>query len=191
MLCRLVAVAQPKGDVVHGTLGNTGLKVSAIGYGLGRYPDPDIIARCIESGGNYFDTGRTYGGGHSERMFGISIRGKRDKVVIMNIRAMAGAYTPADEKLLYVRKEENSPLYCRRCYQCKGQFPKGVPVTDELRFLAYNDFGPSLEQARLSFMELSREVRSLRCIDCSSCAIECPNGARVRDRLIRAQELLA
>ncbi len=111
--------------------------------------------------------------------------------VEMNIRAMTGSYTPADEKLLYVRSEQNRPFYCRMCYQCKGQCPQGVPVTDELRFLAYNDFGRSLEQARLSFMDLPRKVRNVRCSDCSSCAIKCPNRVMVRDRLIRAQELLA
>ena len=380
--CNLEAASQAPGEVVYRTLGKTGLKVSGVGYGLGQYPDPDIIARCIELGVNYFDTGRIYGGGHSERIFGISIKGRRDKVLIstktgestkeailkdidvslqtlgtdhvdvyhlhgrdtperapqeaiealriikkqgktraiglsthdpnnmvdyiiqsgldvvqtsysyviggvyrdaaikklhdagigvvamkpvigltnapremgpmpdyfnermlkaygftspprdfsyqpplkageetgvaalrwvlrnpgvstsvphhesvheleMNIRAMTGPFTPADEKLLYVRKEENSPLYCRMCYQCKGQCPQGLPVTDMLRFLAYNDFGRSLQQARLSFMELPREVRNLRCSDCSSCAIQCPNGVMVRDRLIRAQELLA
>jgi uncharacterized protein len=376
------AGSQGSGKVVYRTLGKTGLNPSGVGYGLGQYPDPDIITRCIELGVNYFDTARFYGEGNSERMLSIAMRGKRDKVLIstktssskkedifkdidtslqvlgtdhvdvllmasrdtperipseaveameilkkqgkirafgcsthdpnnmvdhvikckldvvqtsysyviggvyrdaalkklheagigvvamkpvigltsapkqrgpmpeyfndrmlkaygfatpptdfsyqpplkageetgvaalkwvlrnpaistsvphhesvheleMNIRAMSGPYTPADEKLLYVRSRENSPLYCRMCYQCKGQCPKGVPVTDELRFLAYNDFGRSLEQARLNFVELPREVRNLRCSDCSSCAIKCPNGVMVRERLIRAQELLA
>lgn len=61
--------------------------------------------------------------------------------VEMNIRAMTGEYSPADEKLLYVRSLENGPLYCRMGYQRKGQCPRGVPVTEELRFPAYNDFG--------------------------------------------------
>lgn len=113
------------------------------------------------------------------------------KELEMNIRAMTGSYSPEDEKLLYVRNEQNRPFYCRMCYQCKGQCPKGVPVTDELRFLAYNDFGRSLHQARLNFMELPWEVRNLRCSDCTECIIQCPNGIKVRDRLIRAQELLA
>jgi predicted aldo/keto reductase-like oxidoreductase len=77
------------------------------------------------------------------------------------------------------------------CYQCKGQCPQGVPVTDVLRFLAYNDFGGSLYQARLNFMDLPRKIRNVRCSECPSCAVQCPNGVMVRDRLIRAQELLA
>ena len=109
----------------------------------------------------------------------------------MNFRAMSEPYTPADEKMLYVMNEQIRPSYCRMCYECKGQCPKGVPVTDELRFLAYNDFYGDFHQARASFMELPRAIRNVSCGDCSSCAIQCPNGVMVRDRLIRAQELLA
>jgi aryl-alcohol dehydrogenase-like predicted oxidoreductase len=109
----------------------------------------------------------------------------------MNFRAMAEPFTPQDQKMLYVRNEEIRPLYCRMCYECKGQCPKGVPVTDELRILAYNDFGGNFPQARASFRSLPKEIQEIRCSDCSACAIECPNGVDVRNRLIRAQELLA
>ena len=40
-------------------------------------------------------------------------------------------------------------------------------------------------------VELSKEIKRVRCNDCSDCVIQCPNGVHVRDRLIRAQELLA
>jgi len=109
----------------------------------------------------------------------------------MNFRAMSEPYTMADEKLLYVMNEQVRPDYCRMCYECKGQCPKGVPATDVLRFLAYHDFCGNYHQAVVSFRDLSKEIRDVRCSDCSSCAIKCPNGVRVHDRLIRAQELLA
>jgi predicted aldo/keto reductase-like oxidoreductase len=109
----------------------------------------------------------------------------------MNFRAMAEPYTLQDEKTLYVRNEEIRSRYCRMCYACKGKCPKGVPVTDELRYLAYNDFGRNFNQARASFTLLPKEIRSIRCRDCSACAIRCPNGVAVQDRLIRAQTLLA
>ncbi len=347
---------QPAG-VTYRMLGRTGLKVSAVGYGLGYDPQPEIIERCIDLGLNYFDTSRIYAQGNSERILGAAIKGKRDKAVIstktpsrtkadilkdmdtslqaigtdhvdvyhlhardtpervpdeavealeivkkqgktraigvsthdpnnmvdhiikckldvvqttysyaigapyrdaaikklqdagigviamkvvialttapkdlsqkpvlkteetpvaairwvlrnpaicttvphhgslkeleMNIRGMTGTYSPADEKLLYVRNEQIRPFYCRMCYQCNGQCPQGVPVTDVLRFLAYNDFGGSFYQARLSFMDLPRKIRNVRCSECLYCAIQCPNGVMIRDRLIRAQELLA
>jgi len=111
--------------------------------------------------------------------------------VEMNFRAMAEPYTPQDEKMLFARSEEIRPLYCRMCYECKGKCPKGVPVTDELRYLAYNDFAGDFRQARGNFMRLSQEIRNVKCSDCSSCAIKCPNGVEVQTRLMRAQELLA
>lgn len=109
----------------------------------------------------------------------------------MNFRAMSEDYNPSDEKLLFVLNEKIRPSYCRMCYECSGKCPKGMPVTDVLRYLAYNDFCGNYHQALANFRGLDKEVREVRCSDCSSCAIECPNGVRVRDRLVRAQELLA
>ncbi len=109
----------------------------------------------------------------------------------MNFRAMSEPYTPEDEKRLYVLNEQIRPSYCRMCYECSGQCPKGLPVTDVLRFLAYHDFCGNYHQALASFRDLLKEVRDVRCGDCSQCAIRCPNGVHVRERLIRAQELLA
>lgn len=109
----------------------------------------------------------------------------------MNFRAMTEPYTLQDEKMLYARNEEIRPDYCRMCYECKGQCPNGVPVTDELRYLAYHDFGGDFHQARDNFMRLPEALRSVHCSDCSACAIRCPNGVDVRSRLIKAQYLLA
>jgi len=109
----------------------------------------------------------------------------------MNFRAMSEPYKPSDEKLLYVMNERIRPSYCRMCYECSGKCPQNMPVTDVLRFLAYHDYCGNYHQARTSFVGLSKEIREVRCRDCSDCAIQCPNGVHVRDRLIRAQELLA
>jgi predicted aldo/keto reductase-like oxidoreductase len=109
----------------------------------------------------------------------------------MNIRAMSEPYTPSDEKLLYVMNERIRPSYCRMCYQCRDKCPQGLPVTDMLRFLAYHDYCGNYHQARMSFMELPKETRDVRCKDCSECAVKCPNGVQVQARLIRAQDLLA
>jgi predicted aldo/keto reductase-like oxidoreductase len=347
--------AETPDNVAYRVLGKTGLKVSVVGSGVGIEPDPQVIARAIDLGVNYFDTARMYGNGNSERITGTALKGKRDKVILatktdgrtksdifkdmdaslktldtdyvdiyhlhsrdtpdtitdeaveacemlkkegktrfigvsthdvhavadhileigkfdvvqttysyaiggaplrreaisrlyaagigmvamkviiavagfiprdvnlpkegplaaikwvllnpaisttvpytkdiseleMNVRAMAEVYTPQDEKMLYTRNQEIRPLYCRMCYECKGKCPKGVPVTDELRFLAYYDFGGNFNQARDNFRRLAEETRRVRCSDCSSCAIQCPNGVDVRNRLIRAQGLLA
>lgn len=347
-------LAQAPAGTSYRVLGKTGLKVSGVGCGVGITPNPEVIARAIDLGVNYFDTARGYGEGASERITGAALKGKRHKVVLatktdgrtqaeiqkdmdaslkalgtdhvdiwhlhsrdtpdtitdeavaacemlkkqgktrfmgvsthnvqavadrilqvgkfdvvqttysyalagapfrreaiaklhnagigmvamkviiavagfvprevklpnegplaavkwvlrnpaisttvpyvkniaeleMNVRAMTEKYTPEDEKMLYVRNQEIRPLYCRMCYECKGKCPQNVPVTEELRFLAYNDFGGDFQQARNSFLRLPREIRNVQCSDCSSCAIQCPNGVDVQNRLIRAQALL-
>ena len=109
----------------------------------------------------------------------------------MNFRAMTEPYTSSDESMLFARNEKIRPLYCRMCYECKGKCPNGIPVADELRYLAYNDFAGDFRQARNNFLRLPDEIRAVRCSGCSSCAICCPNGVDVRNRLIRAQDLLA
>jgi uncharacterized protein len=111
--------------------------------------------------------------------------------VEMNFRAMTEPYTPQDEKMLFARNEEIRPLYCRMCYECKGKCPKGIPVTDELRYLAYYDFAGDFRQARNNYLRLPNEIRAVRCSDCYACDIRCPNGVEVRSRLIRAQDLLS
>jgi predicted aldo/keto reductase-like oxidoreductase len=349
------AFSKTPDGVAYRVLGKTGLKVSSVGSGVGIEPDPQVIARAIDLGVNYFDTARGYGNGKSELITGTALKGKRDKAILatktdgitkaaifkdmdaslkalntdyvdiyhlhsrdtpdtitdeaveaceilkkqgktrfigvsthdvhavadhilkigkfdvvqttysyaiggaplrreaiaklyaagigivamkviiavagfipkdinlpkegplaavkwvllnpaisttvpyvkniaeleMNVRAMTEAYTPQDEKMLYTRNQEIRPFYCRMCYECKGKCPKGVPVTDELRFLAYYDFGGDFQQAQENFRLLPKEIRNVRCSDCSSCVIECPNGVDVRNRLIRAQQLLA
>ena len=44
---------------------------------------------------------------------------------------------------------------------------------------------------RESFLSLPQEVRDVRCKDCGSCSVQCPNGVQVSKRLQIAQELFA
>jgi aryl-alcohol dehydrogenase-like predicted oxidoreductase len=72
---------EPTG-LVYRTLGKTGLKVTAVGCAAGAIPDPDILARALDMGVNYYDTARIYGQGKSEQILGRAIKGKRDKIVL-------------------------------------------------------------------------------------------------------------
>lgn len=83
--------------------GNTGIKVSEIGFGcwaiggnaFGQSYGPtsdkesiDALNRAIDLGLNFFDTADVYGRGHSEELLGKAIKGKRDRVIVA---AKAGA----------------------------------------------------------------------------------------------------
>ena len=109
----------------------------------------------------------------------------------MNVRAMSEPYSAADEKLLAQINEDIRPLYCRMCYQCSGQCPKGVRVADTIRYLFYADFYGQFALGREHFLALPEEARAARCRDCDSCQVKCPNGVHVAERLIRAQDLFA
>jgi aryl-alcohol dehydrogenase-like predicted oxidoreductase len=75
--------------------GATGLTVSEIGLGawqLGNRTDwadgPDeaeslaIVRAAVDGGVTFFDTAPGYAGGHSERLLGEALRGRRDEVVL-------------------------------------------------------------------------------------------------------------
>ena len=76
----LESVFQTPPKVVYRTLGKTGLKVSGVGYGIGFKPVPEVVARAIDMGINYYDTSRDYA--DSEETFSKVIKGKRDKIHI-------------------------------------------------------------------------------------------------------------
>lgn len=105
-----------------------------------------------------------------------------------NFRAMAEPFGPEDEKLLAALNEAIRPYYCRMCYRCAGQCPKGAAVPETLRCLSYADLHGQFALGREHFLALPVSARRVRCRDC---AVQCPNGVRVAERMIRAQELLA
>jgi aryl-alcohol dehydrogenase-like predicted oxidoreductase len=70
-------------------LGNSGLKVSAVGIGCNNFGmriDQEatnaVVGAALDAGINFFDTADVYGGSQSEVMLGKALAGKRDEVVI-------------------------------------------------------------------------------------------------------------
>jgi hypothetical protein len=108
-----------------------------------------------------------------------------------NIEAMGSPFSEADQKTLTAQLDYIRPLYCRMCDECSGKCPKGVPVSDVLRHLAYAEGYGEFELGRENFLELPTEVRNVRCDLCPVCTINCPNGVRVAERLKQAQEWFA
>lgn len=106
-----------------------------------------------------------------------------------NSQAMSQTFSDADRKLLTARVEEIRPIYCRMCGRCDGKCPQGLPVSDVLRYLSYAEGYGQFPLGRERFLELPGNLAGVRCRECSSCPIECPNGVRVTERLSRAQEL--
>ena len=64
------------------TLGRTGLKVSAVGFGPTSIDIPGIAKRALDMGVNFIDTGRMYASGKNEEMVGRVIKDIRKKIII-------------------------------------------------------------------------------------------------------------
>jgi len=65
-------------------LGRTGLEVTSLGMGATRTMEPVVVKAALDSGINFFDTGRRYAGGNNEIMLGKVFKGIRDKVIIQS-----------------------------------------------------------------------------------------------------------
>ncbi|MDM4718409.1 aldo/keto reductase [Micromonospora sp. WMMA1363] len=123
--------------VMTRTLGRSGIEVSALGMGCwaiggpwaeGAQPlgwgvvDDDesvrAVRRALDEGVTLFDTADTYGAGHSERILGRALAGRRDEAVV----ATKWGYT-FDEVSRQATGEDASSAYLRRA------------VTDSLRRL--------------------------------------------------------
>lgn len=122
------------------TLGRSGIEVSAMGLGcmaigkswtylgeqtrFGEVNDDEslrAIHRALDLGINFFDTAANYGAGHSERILGRVIRGRRDKVVIatkfghlVDEEAKSITYygddPNSDEVVRHIRKDSEASL---------------------------------------------------------------------------------
>jgi Pyruvate/2-oxoacid:ferredoxin oxidoreductase delta subunit len=55
--------------------------------------------------------------------------------------------------------------------------------------LMYAESYGQFSLGRENYQSLAPELTEVRCTDCESCSVHCPNGVRVSERLIRSQEI--
>jgi 1-deoxyxylulose-5-phosphate synthase len=71
-------------------LGNSGVRVSAVGLGTNRFGSADmpqaevnrVIDAALDAGVNFLDTANVYNEGRSEETLGVALKGRMDKVVM-------------------------------------------------------------------------------------------------------------
>jgi hypothetical protein len=68
--------------LTYRSIGKTGLKVTAVGFGCMVTSDASVIERASDIGINYFDTARDYQHGNNERMVGAALKKKRKDLVL-------------------------------------------------------------------------------------------------------------
>jgi len=114
-------------------LGNSDLKISAIGLGCmsmsgtyGKSDDAesiDVIHHALDLGVNFLDSSDMYGWGHNEELLGRALKGRREQVVLTT---KFGQVQSADGKGNLV---DGTPAYIRRA--CDASLKRlGVDVID-------------------------------------------------------------
>jgi hypothetical protein len=93
----------PSGPAMrYKTLGKTGLKVTAVGFGCMVTSDGSVVERAADIGITYFDTARNYQSGNNERMVGAALKNRRKDIVLSTkteARDKAGALAQLDTSL--------------------------------------------------------------------------------------------
>jgi aryl-alcohol dehydrogenase-like predicted oxidoreductase len=133
--------------------------------------DSSVIARAVDMGITYFDTARGYQSGNNERRVGAALKGHRNKIVLSSKSAAKTGKEAAD--------------------QIDTRLREGALVAETIRYLSYAEFYGQFGLGREHFLSLPDEAPASRCGDCESCSVHCPNGVRLSQRLIRAQELFS
>ncbi len=91
------------------TLGRTGLRVAAVGFGTTLTDVPNVVKKVIDMGINFIDTGRMYAGGKNEEMIGKVVKDVRKNIIIQS--KFSGSYKN-DEKA--IEKSINDSLRALR-----------------------------------------------------------------------------
>jgi hypothetical protein len=90
-------------------------------------------------------------------------------------------------------REQASSRYCRvSCKECLAACPANVAVNDVLRFAMYHEDYGMERMAADHYAELESGRKPLGCAGCAApCESACPYGLPVREKLVRAHEILS
>ena len=109
---------------------------------------------------------------------------------------VAASAQPLDRAALVMvarYREQASSRYCRvSCKECLVACPANVAVNDVLRFAMYHEDYGMERMAADYYAELESGRKPLGCAGCAApCESACPHGLPVREKLIRAHEILS
>ena len=83
--------------------------------------------------------------------------------------------------------------YCRvGCEECLNACPNNVPINDVLRYSMYFEDYKMEKEAIRYYAEIDDQIKPYSCVSCNGvCSDACPYGLKVRENLIRANEILS
>lgn len=98
-----------------------------------------------------------------------------------------------DMGILSAYRDQAGSQYCRvSCTECLSACPHNVAVNDILRYAMYFEDYRREKEAMQHYSALDEPRKPINCIRCEGpCTAACPYGLPVRDKLIRAHNLLS
>jgi len=155
-------------------LGKTGIEMSDISFGGAGIGSPDVVARAVERGVNYFDTSPDYSRTGSEQVIGQALRPHRDKVFIASKFCTADGHLPKDTPVSTIIASVEASLrrlqtdYLDVCiiHECNDLGRLMAPTFHEafdrlkeqgkVRFLGVSSHTPNLEQVMRTAVDSGR-----------------------------------
>ena len=98
--------------------------------------------------------------------------------------------TPKEEAAVEAIRRFARAEMCSYCGACLAGCPRGVAISDVLRFAAYHEAYGCPSHARRMYAQLPASQRAEACANCGNCERVCPQGMAVRGKLRRAGALL-
>ncbi|MBC7287444.1 MAG: aldo/keto reductase [Armatimonadetes bacterium] len=105
--------------------------------------------------------------------------------------AVLARLTPDEERAVQALAAALSHDYCRLCGSCEAVCPKGLPVSDILRYRMYALGYGETSGASALYSRLPAQLRANACTECGACEKACPYGLRVVRLLKDAHRVLA
>lgn len=109
------------------------------------------------------------------------------------IPASAKPLNRGDIKVIAEYQSHASNQYCRvSCRECLSACPNGIAINDILRYSMYFEDYKMEKEAMRYYAELEESKKPFKCLSCpGNCESTCPHGLGVREKLIRAHEILS
>lgn len=108
-----------------------------------------------------------------------------------DLAAAREALSATEARALHTYRELASSSICRGCGSCDSACPKGVAVSDVLRYKAYCEGYGQRESAVAMYQSLPERRTFAACDNCGVCEQACPYGLAIRRELEGAHALLA
>jgi aryl-alcohol dehydrogenase-like predicted oxidoreductase len=124
------------------------------------------------------------------RVHSIPVAMQSTEQLDQNIAALQQPLSEEDRRRLTASLLHVSPRFCRMCGACDGTCPNGLAVSDLVRVAMYLEGYRDPGLARFHLESIPAPRRRLSCDGCAHCSVACPNGVAVRDRILKAQELV-